>query len=93
MQGLRDQRLLVGVTVRDQLAAGRDDHREPVIADADLVDHPPHFFQAELAGEPAGRLVQVREPDREHRGRQQVLVDANRRHRDAVDRQLRVLRE
>src|SRR5882762_11946025 len=49
--GLRYTRLLVGVAVRDELAAGRDDHREAVLPDADLVDHPPHFFEAELAGE------------------------------------------
>ncbi len=90
---LRDQRLLVGVAVRDQLAARGDDQREAVIADADLIDHPPHFFEAELADEPAGRLVQVRQADGEHRRRQQILVDADRRHRDAVDRQLRVLRD
>ena len=78
---LRDERLLVGVAVRDQLAVGRDDQREAVLADADAVDHPPHLFEAELADEPAGRLVQAREVDGEQRGRQQVLVDADRRHR------------
>ena len=90
---LRDERLLVGVAVRDELAAGRDDQREAVLADADPIDHPPHFFEAELADEPAGRLVQARQVDREDRRRQQVVVDADRRHRDAVDRQLRVLRD
>jgi hypothetical protein len=84
---------LVGVAVRDQLAAGGDDHREAVSADADLIDHPPHFLEAELAGQPPGRLVQGAQADREDRGRQQILVDADRRHRDAVDRQRRVLRD
>ena len=58
---LRDERLLVGIAVRDQLAVGRDDQREAVVADADLIDHPPHFLEAELADEPAGGLVQVRQ--------------------------------
>ena len=84
---LRDERLLVGIAVRDQLAVGRDDQREAVLADADLIDHPPHLFEAELADEPAGRLVQARQVDGEDDGRQQVLVDADRRHRDAVDDQ------
>ena len=73
--------------MRDELAAGGDDHREAVVADPDLVDHPPHFFEAELAGKPARRLVQAGEPDGEHGRRQQIFVDADGRHRDAVDRQ------
>ena len=51
-----------------------------VLADADAVDHPPHFLEAELADEPAGRLVQTLQAEREHAGRQQVVVDADRRH-------------
>ena len=86
---LRDQRLLVGIAVGDQLAVGRDDQREAVLADADAVDHPPHFFEAELADQPAGRLVEPRQVDGEDAGRQQVVVDADRRHRDAVDRPAR----
>ena len=62
---LRDERLLVGIAVRDQLAVGRDDHREAVLADADAVDHPPHLLEAELADEPAGRLVEARQVDGE----------------------------
>src|ERR1700722_11922580 len=72
---LGDQCLLVGIAVRHQFAAGRDHQREAVIADADLIDHPPHFFETELAGEPAGRLIEAREPDGENRGREQILVD------------------
>ena len=64
---LRDQRLLVGIAVRDQLAVRGDDQRVAVLADADAIDHPPHFFEAELAGQPAGRLVEVRQVDGEHR--------------------------
>ena len=45
------------------------------------IDHPPHFLEAELADEPAGRLVQARQVDGEDAGRQQVVVDADRRHR------------
>ena len=46
-----------------ELAVGRDDQREAVLADADAIDHPPHFFEAELADEPAGRLVEPRQVD------------------------------
>ena len=46
-----------------------------------LIDHPPHFFEAELADQPAGRLVEARQVDGEDRRRQQILVDADRRHR------------
>ena len=38
-------------------------------------------------------LVQAREVDGEHRRRQQIVVDADRRHRDAVDDRRRVLRD
>ena len=41
----RDARLLVGVAVRDQLAVGCHDQRVALVADANLVDHPPHFFE------------------------------------------------
>ena len=78
---LGDERFLVGIAVRDQFTARPDDLRVSRFADADLIDHPPHLFEAELAGEPAGGLIQVREPDREHRGRQHVLVDPDWRHR------------
>jgi hypothetical protein len=51
--GLRDERLLVRVAVRDQLAARRDDERVAVLADPDLIDHPPHLFEADFTGKPA----------------------------------------
>ena len=62
---LRDERLLVGIAVRDERAVGRDDQREAVLADADAVDHPPHFLEAELADQPAGGLVEARQVDGE----------------------------
>ena len=40
---LRDERLLVGIAVRDQRAVGRDDQREAVLADPDL-DRPSATF-------------------------------------------------
>ena len=46
--------------------SGATTMREAVLADADLIDHPPHFFEAELADEPAGGLVQTRQLDGEH---------------------------
>jgi hypothetical protein len=49
----RDERLLVGVAVRDQLAVRREHHGVPVRADPDAVDGPPHLLEAELADEPA----------------------------------------
>ena len=73
--------------------SGRDDHREAVLADPDPIDHPPHFFEAELADQPAGRLVEAGEVDGEDRGRQQVVVHADGRHRDAVDDRARVFRD
>src|SRR5207247_6699581 len=62
-------------------------HRVAVPADADLVDHPPHLFETELAGEPACGLVQTLQMDREGRRRQQIPVDADGRHGHAVKRQ------
>jgi hypothetical protein len=46
-------------------------------ANPDLVDHPPHLLQAELADEPAGRLIEASN-ERKRCRRQQVVVDANR---------------
>jgi len=89
--GLRHQRLLVRIAVCDELAAWPDDQRKAVVADSDLIDHPPHFFEADLAGQPARRLIQTRQVNRERRRREQVLVDFDRRHRHAVDRERRVL--
>ena len=54
------------------------------------VDHPPHLFEAELADQPAGRLVEARQRNGEDARRQQVVVDADRRHRDAVEDERRV---
>ena len=46
-----DARLLVGIAVRDQLAVGGDDERVALLADPNPIDHPPHFFEADLADE------------------------------------------
>ena len=78
--------------MRDELAARPHDHREAVLADADLVHHPPHLFEADLTHEPSGGLVEPRQMDRERGGRQLVFIDADRRHRDAVEGDQRVLR-
>ena len=88
---LGDERLLVGVAVRDQLASRRDDHRVAMLADADAVDHAPHLLERELASQPAGALVQAREADDERRRRQEIFVDADRRHVHALDDRRRVL--
>ena len=78
--------------MRDELAARPHDHREAVLADADLVHHPPHLFEADLAHERSRRLVEPRQVDRERRGRQLVFVEADRRHRDVVEGNQHVLR-
>jgi hypothetical protein len=81
----RDARLLVRVPMRDQLAVCRDHEGVSLLADANLIDHPPHFFEIEFAGQPAGRLVEVGQPDRKRRGREQLVIDPDRRHQHAVD--------
>ena len=83
---LRDERLLVRIAVGDERAVRRDDQREAVLADPDAVHHPPHLFEAELADQPACRLVEPRQVDGEDRCRQLIVVDADRRHRHAVRR-------
>ncbi len=89
---LGDQRFLVGVAVRDQGPVRRDHHRVAVVADADVIDHAPHRLEAEFAGQPAGRFAEVGEADGEDGCRQQIFVNANRRHRHAVDHRRRTLR-
>ncbi len=93
VRGLGDQRLLVGVAVRDQGAVGRGDEGEPVLADADVVDDAPHLLEVQLADEPAGGLIEAGQADREDAGRQEVVVDPDRRHRDALEHDRRVGRD
>ena len=63
---LRDERLLVRIAVRDRARrSGATHQREAVLADADPIDHPPHLFEAELADQPARRLVEPRQMDGE----------------------------
>ena len=69
----------------DQGAVRRDDEGEAVVADANLIDHPPHLLEAELADQPARGLIEARQVNGKRRRRQQVVVDTNRRHGDAVD--------
>jgi hypothetical protein len=85
VRGLGDQRLLIWIAVGDQPPVRRDDHREAARANADLVDHPPHFLQVELADQPARRLVEAGQPHTEDAGRKHVFVDAERRHQHAGD--------
>ena len=72
---------LSGIAVRDQRAVRGDDEREAVLADPDAIDHPPHFLEAELADQPAGRLVEAGQVDGEDRGRQQSSSTPDWRHR------------
>ena len=90
---LGDERLLVGIAVGDERAVRGDDQGVAVGADADPVDHLPHFFEAELADEPAGGLVQARQANDEHRRRQQVVVHPDRGHGDAAEIDRRVVRD
>ena len=85
---LRDERLLVGIAVRDERAVGPDDQRKAVRADADLIDHLPHFFEAEFADKPAVGPIEARQVHREDRRGQQVFVHVDRRHLDSVERHL-----
>ena len=78
--------------MREQRAVGRNHHRVAVLADANPIHHPPHFLEAELPDQHAGRLIQVAEVNGKDAGRQQVVVDAQRRERDAVERDRRVRR-
>ena len=84
---LSDERLFVRVAVREQLPVRCDDHREPVGADANLIDHPPHLFEPEFADQPAGGLTEACEMNGEIRRRQQVVVNPHGRHGDAVQHQ------
>ena len=86
--GLRDERLLVGIAVGQQCAVGGDDQGVSMRANADFVDHPPHLLEAEFANQPSRRLIETRQMNGKRRRRQQILVDTNRRHGDAVDRQV-----
>ena len=88
--GLGDQRLLVGVAVRDQGPVGRRDQREPALPDPDAIDHAPHLLEVQFTDQPAGRLVEAHQRHGEHARRQQVVVDAQRRHRDAIEHDRRV---
>ena len=56
-----------------------DDQRVAMLADADGVDHPPELLERDLADDPADVLLRLRQPHRDRRRRQQVVVDAHRR--------------
>ena len=59
---LRHERLLVRIAVRDERSVWSHDQREPLLADANPIDHAPHLFEAHLADQPTGRLTEALEP-------------------------------
>ena len=71
-----DALLLIRIAMCNQLALGRHDQREAALADANPIDHPPHFFEADLPRQASRWLADMREMDRDHCGRQQVVIDA-----------------
>ena len=78
----RHTRLLVGVAMGDQLTVGGDDEGIALIADANLIDHPPHFFKADLADERSRVLPELGQLDAHDGCRQEIVVDADGRERD-----------
>ncbi len=83
---LRDERLLVGVAVRDELRRpGATTSAKPCspMRMRSTIRHISSRLNSPTS-QPAG-WFEAREMDREDRGRQQVVVDADRRHRHAVD--------
>jgi len=79
-----DARLLVRVAVGNELAVCGDDQRVALFAHADLIDHSPHLFEADLADERAGALADLGQLDADNGGWQEVVVDADRRERDVL---------
>lgn len=78
-----DQRLSIGVSVSEQLAPRVDQQRDAALADPDPADHAPQLLDAELADEPAAALGSPPDGQRHRSGRQPVVVEGDRRHRDA----------
>ncbi len=79
VRALRHLPLLVGIAVREQPPLFVDHQREPVAADADAIDEAPEFFEAQLSHQIADDAPRLIDADRDHRARQQVVVDLDRR--------------
>jgi hypothetical protein len=62
--------------VGDELTVFGDNQRITLIAHANVIDHPPHFFQADLTHERPCGLTNVAELDADNGCRQEIVVDA-----------------
>jgi hypothetical protein len=72
----RDVALLIRVPVRQEPSVVADERRVALPPDANLVDHAPELLEAQLADEPAARLVLAgRQLYGDGRGRQEVVID------------------
>jgi hypothetical protein len=60
----------------DKLTVLGDHQCIPLVAHANLVHHPPHFFQADLTHQGPGAIAQLRQLDANNCGRQEIVVDA-----------------
>src|SRR5262249_43258210 len=72
-----DERLLVRISVRDQLAVRSDDQGIPAPADSNLIDLLPHLLEADFSNEPSRPLIQPLEMNRERRRGQEILVETD----------------
>ena len=72
---------------------GCDDQRVALLADSDAIDHPPHFFEADLADERAGTLSDLGQSDAHDRRGQQITVDIDWRNGDVRSERCAGLRE
>src|SRR5437763_5295176 len=79
-----NSRLLIGVTVGQQLPFTGYDEGVSLVSDADAINHPPQLFEIQPTDEPpfAGIVVESNGDDR---GRQEIVVNREVRHEGAFD--------
>ncbi len=81
--GAAISRFLSGLPCAMKLPSSATSSAYPSVADANAIDHAPELLERDLGDEPARVTFARAEPDRDHCGRQNVLVELQRRDVDA----------
>ena len=87
------RRFLSGLPAAMSYRPRTDEKRVALVADANAVDHPPQFFQRDFRDQPPGSFRRLAESNGDHRRRERVVIELQRRNVDARFRDVRGIRK